>query len=151
MQRRVLARFGLGEPVINIQPQIEHWTEYLQVLALMAVSFEKIADEIFLFQRNEFSLLEEPFDTAHQISSSTMPQKRNPNRCEMIKALARTSAQLRGFSTSTSGCATLSLLHGDFVIRRPRCCPATSWTANSCSGLKVKDDNSPQPDPTTAL
>ena len=89
LQYKVLHRFDLHSPPISIQPQIERWTEYLQLLALMAVTFEKIADEIFLFQRNEFQQLEEPFDTAHQISSSTMPQKRNPNRCEMIKALAK--------------------------------------------------------------
>lgn len=89
MQRRVLERFGLHAPRINIQPQIERLTEFLQLLALLSVTFEKIADEIFLFQRNEFAQLEEPFDTEKQISSSTMPQKRNPNRCEMIKALAK--------------------------------------------------------------
>jgi len=89
MQRRVLERFGLQAPRINIQPQIERLTEFLQLQALLSVTFEKIADEIFLFQRNEFAQLEEPFDTARQISSSTMPQKRNPNRCEMIKALAK--------------------------------------------------------------
>jgi adenylosuccinate lyase len=89
MQKRVLERFGLEVPKINIQPQIERLTEFLQILALMSVTFEKIADEIFLFQRNEFAQLEEPFDTEKQISSSTMPQKRNPNRCEMIKALAK--------------------------------------------------------------
>jgi adenylosuccinate lyase len=89
MQRKVLERFGLHAPRINIQPQIERLTEFLQLMALMGVTFEKIADEIFLFQRNEFSQVEEPFDTEKQISSSTMPQKRNPNRCEMIRALAK--------------------------------------------------------------
>lgn len=89
MQRKVLERFGLHAPRINIQPQIERLTEFLQLMALLGVTFEKIADEIFLFQRNEFSQVEEPFDTEKQISSSTMPQKRNPNRCEMIRALAK--------------------------------------------------------------
>jgi adenylosuccinate lyase len=89
MQEKVLEKFGLKAPRISIQPQIERLSEFLQLLALMSVSFEKIADELFLFQRNEFAQTEEPFDTARQISSSTMPQKRNPNRCEMIKALAK--------------------------------------------------------------
>lgn len=146
MQRKVLDRFGLESPPISVQAQIERWTEFLQVLALMSVSFEKIADEIFLFQRNEFSLLEEPFDTAHQISSSTMPQKRNPNRCEMIKALAK---KVR------SNCAGFSDIYmremrdhspfymEDFVI------PETALLASTIleqakfvlSGLKVKADN----------
>lgn len=146
MQDKVLARFGLASPPISVQPQIERWTEFLQLLALMSVSFEKIADEIFLFQRNEFSLLEEPFDTAHQISSSTMPQKRNPNRCEMIKALAK---KVR------SNCAGFSDIYmremrdhspfymEDFVI------PETALLASTIleqakfvlAGLKVKADN----------
>jgi adenylosuccinate lyase len=99
MQKRVLQRFGLEVPKISIQPQIERWTEFLQLLSLMSVTFEKIADEIFLFQRNEFAQLEEPFDTEKQISSSTMPQKRNPNRCEFIKALAKKiRSNTHGFS-----------------------------------------------------
>ncbi|MCK9364286.1 MAG: adenylosuccinate lyase family protein [Syntrophales bacterium] len=89
MQNMVLDRFGLKASVIDIQPQIERLSEFLQLLALMSISFEKIADELFLFQRNEFAQTEEPFDTERQISSSTMPQKRNPNRCEMIRALAK--------------------------------------------------------------
>jgi adenylosuccinate lyase len=99
MQERVLQRFGLEVPKISIQPQVERWTEFLQLLSLMSVTFEKIADEIFLFQRNEFAQLEEPFDTEKQISSSTMPQKRNPNRCEFIKALAKKiRSNTHGFS-----------------------------------------------------
>ena len=89
MQKRVLERLGLSVPRISIQPRVERLVEFLGLLAQATVSFEKIADEIFLNQRVEFSQLEEPFDTAHQISSSTMPQKRNPNRCEMIKALSK--------------------------------------------------------------
>jgi adenylosuccinate lyase len=61
----------------------------MNLLSILTVTFEKIADEIFLLQRNEIAELEEPFDTEKQISSSTMPQKRNPNRCEMIKALSK--------------------------------------------------------------
>lgn len=89
MERRVLEHFGLHQPDISIQPRIERLAEFLQIQALISNSFQKIADELFLNQRNEFSITEEPFDTAKQISSSTMPQKRNPNRCEMIKALSK--------------------------------------------------------------
>ena len=33
--------------------------------------------------------LEEPFDTEHQICSSTMPQKRNPVLCENVRGVAK--------------------------------------------------------------
>jgi len=89
MEKKVLERLGLYQPKISIQPQNERLVEFLNLLSLLSVTFEKIADEIFLFQRNEFSELEEPFDTEKQISSSTMPHKRNPNRCELIKASAK--------------------------------------------------------------
>ncbi len=89
MEKQVLDYFGLIQPDISIQPRIERLAEFLQIQALISNSIQKIADELFLNQRNEFSKSEEPFDTAKQISSSTMPQKRNPNRCEMIKALSK--------------------------------------------------------------
>ena len=88
MQKRVLDRFGLNTPPISIQARNERMNEYLYLLALMSITFEKMADDVFLQQRNEIAQLEEPFDTEHQLCSSTMPQKRNPVRCENIKALA---------------------------------------------------------------
>jgi len=89
MQKMVLERLGLQTPIISIQPQIERLTEFMNMLSILSVTFEKIADEIFLLQRNEIGELEEPFNTKSQISSSTMPQKRNPNRCELIKAVCK--------------------------------------------------------------
>jgi len=88
MEKRVLDTFGLHVPDITIQPHLERLAEFMNLLLMLTVSFGKIADEIFLLQRNEFAEMEEPFDTEHQISSSTMPQKRNPNRCELIRALS---------------------------------------------------------------
>lgn len=146
MQQKVLERFGLYSPRINIQPQIERFTEFLQLFSLMSVTFEKIADEIFLFQRNEFAQLEEPFDTERQISSSTMPQKRNPNRCEMIKALAK---KIR------SNCAGFSEIymreyrdHSPFYLEDliiPETVILTSTMLNQAkfilSGLKVNKEN----------
>lgn len=88
LEKQVLESFGLNVPTITIQPQLERLAEFMNLLSMLTVSFGKIADEIFLLQRNEFAELEEPFDTASQISSSTMPQKRNPNRCELIRALS---------------------------------------------------------------
>jgi 3-carboxy-cis,cis-muconate cycloisomerase len=146
MQKRVLARFGLAAPKINIQPQIERWTEFLQLLALLAVTFEKIADELFLFQRNEFAQTEEPFDTERQISSSTMPQKRNPNRCEMIKALAK---KIRSNTAGFSDVYMRELRdHSPFYMEDlviPESILLTSTLLEQVkfilSGLKVKEEN----------
>lgn len=96
MQEMVLKRFGLNTPPISIQPRNERLNEYLYLTANISTTFEKIADEIFLQQRNEIAQLEEPFDTEHQICSSTMPQKRNPVRCENIKAYATMLRSMAG-------------------------------------------------------
>jgi adenylosuccinate lyase len=68
---------------------MERFTEFMNLLLLLAMTFEKISEDIFLQQRNEVGELEEPFDTAHQIGSSTLPQKRNPVLCEAVMAWAK--------------------------------------------------------------
>ncbi len=89
MQEMVLERLGLGIPSISIQPRTERLAEFMNLLALVSLTLEKMAEEVFTLQRTEFGELEEPFDTEKQISSSTMPQKRNPIYAELIRALVR--------------------------------------------------------------
>ena len=61
---------------------------YINVLALIAATCEKIALEIRHLQRTEVREAEEPFG-AGQKGSSAMPHKRNPVTCEQICGLAR--------------------------------------------------------------
>ncbi len=89
MQVKVLEKFGLTVPLISPQPRNERFNEYCYLCAMMATTFEKIAEDIIFSQRNEVMQLEEPFDTEHQICSSTMPQKRNPVVCENVRGLAK--------------------------------------------------------------
>jgi len=89
MQEIVLERLGLGVPIISIQPRTERLAEFMGLLALVALTLEKMAEEVFTLQRTEFGELEEPYDTEKQISSSTMPQKRNPIHAELIRAVVR--------------------------------------------------------------
>ena len=107
MQVKVLERFGLTVPPISVQPRNERFSEYMYLCALIANTCEKIADDIVFNQRNEVMQLEEPFDTEHQICSSTMPQKRNPVLCENIKGLA---TLIRSNATA-QGEIFLSLIH----------------------------------------
>jgi adenylosuccinate lyase len=68
--------------------QRDRFAELVSFLGLLASTLEKFAREVRNLQRTEIAELEEPFG-GHQIGSSTMPQKRNPVRCEMVCGLAR--------------------------------------------------------------
>ena len=60
--------------------------QVLNTLGGIAQSASKFANDLRILQN--FKEMEEPFE-AHQIGSSAMPYKRNPMRCERIRALAR--------------------------------------------------------------
>jgi adenylosuccinate lyase len=61
---------------------------WLNALAVLAATLEKIALEVRHLQRTEVREVEEPFGEG-QKGSSAMPHKRNPVTCEQICGLAR--------------------------------------------------------------
>jgi adenylosuccinate lyase len=63
--------------------------EFTNFLALVASSAERISTEVRNLQRSEIAEVQEPFDEAHQVGSSTMAQKRNPIVSENVSSLAR--------------------------------------------------------------
>jgi adenylosuccinate lyase len=83
-------------PVSNQILQRDRHAEFVSTLALIAASLEKFALEIRHLQRTEVREAEEPFMPG-QTGSSSMPHKRNPEKCERICGLARV---VRGFSTT---------------------------------------------------
>ena len=89
VQELVMKELDL-EPVAvaNQVVQRDRHAEVLFVLALIASGMEKIAKEIRNLQRNEIGEVSEPFGKK-QVGSSTMPQKRNPHKCERVCSLAR--------------------------------------------------------------
>lgn len=89
MQSRVMKELGLKPAEASNQVvQRDRHAEVLFALALVAALLEKIAKEIRNLQRSELLELSEPFGKK-QVGSSTMPQKRNPHKCERICSLAR--------------------------------------------------------------
>lgn len=89
IENLVMKELGLSPAKITTQViQRERHAEVVFVLALFAASLEKIAKEIRNLQRTEILEISEPF-SAKQVGSSTMPQKRNPHKCERICSLAR--------------------------------------------------------------
>jgi len=89
VQRLVMEELKLSPaPASNQILQRDRLAELITFFGLLASSMEKIAREIRNLQRTEIGEVSEPFMTK-QIGSSTMPQKRNPYRCEKICSLAK--------------------------------------------------------------
>ena len=105
LEERVCARLGLG--VDNISTQVvsrDRHAHFMQTIALIGASLERFATEVRHLQRTEVGEAEEPFSTGqmdlhlnpiegkverHQQGSSSMPHKRNPEKCERVCGLAR--------------------------------------------------------------
>ena len=65
----------------------DHITEYVTILGLISATSSKMAREVYTMMKQEFGELEEPIAEG-RVGSSTMPQKRNPGRCQKIVASA---------------------------------------------------------------
>ncbi len=80
-------------PVSNQIIQRDRHAEFLNTIALVGATLEKMAVEIRGLQKTEIREVEEPFPPG-QKGSSSMPHKRNPNLSERITGLSRL---LRGY------------------------------------------------------
>jgi adenylosuccinate lyase len=88
-EEKICERLGLRPAAIASQViSRDSHAAYLNTLALIAATCEKIALEVRHLQRTEVREAEEPFG-AGQKGSSAMPHKRNPVTCEQIGGLAR--------------------------------------------------------------
>src|SRR5712692_9287806 len=90
IQELTMQKLGLRPAPISTQIiQRETLAEFLLLLSQVASTLDKIANEVRNLQRSEINEVEEPFDEAKQVGSSTMPHKRNPILSESICGLAR--------------------------------------------------------------
>jgi adenylosuccinate lyase len=112
LDRKVMARLGLGVADISWQPARDRLTEYVGVLGLIGGGLAKIANEIILLAHTEIDELAEPFNEG-KVGSSTMPHKRNPSTCEGIVAVGRTLGH------------TVALMHDALMQEHER--DASAW------------------------
>lgn len=89
IERYACKKLGLKPTSISTQIiQRDRHAEFMNALALIATTIERIALEIRHLQRTEVLETEEPFQEG-QKGSSAMPHKRNPVGCENLCGLAR--------------------------------------------------------------
>jgi adenylosuccinate lyase len=97
VEENAIRRLGLAvDPISNQVIQRDRHAHFVQTLALIAASLDKFATEIRHLQRTEVLEAEEPFAEG-QTGSSSMPHKRNPEKCERVCGLARV---VRGYATT---------------------------------------------------
>jgi adenylosuccinate lyase len=90
IQELVMKRLGIHAAEISTQiVQRDRYAEFVCLQAIVASSLENFATEIRELQRPEIGELFESFEKEHQVGSSTMPHKRNPETCERVCGLAR--------------------------------------------------------------
>jgi adenylosuccinate lyase len=95
VERRVCEALGLTfEPASTQVTARDRHAQYLETLALIGASVERMATEIRHLQRSEVSEVMEPFAKG-QKGSSAMPHKRNPILSERLTGMARL---LRGYA-----------------------------------------------------
>ena len=88
LQRRLMARLGLGVPEASWLVSRDRIAEFVTLLALITGTLAKLGNEVYNLQRPELGELSET-PTAGVVGSITMPQKRNPERSEHLWTLAR--------------------------------------------------------------
>jgi adenylosuccinate lyase len=103
LQDAFLARLGLRAPLIAWTSARDTQAEFINLLALIAATFDKIGHEIYNLQRPEIGEVREGF-VPGTVGSITMPHKRNPEIAEHVGTLARL---IRHQAT----CLTESLVH----------------------------------------
>lgn len=96
VQELMMAKLGLQASEVSTQvvPR-DGLAEFLGLVCLISSFLDKIANEVRNLQRTEIREVEEPFEEERQVGSSTMPHKRNPEKCEKVCGLART---IRGYA-----------------------------------------------------
>jgi adenylosuccinate lyase len=88
VQDRTCARLGLTAPRMSWQSQRDRVGEMAAVMALIAGTASRIANEIYQMNKTEVGELAEPYRKG-LMGSSTMPHKVNPGKCEWLISIAR--------------------------------------------------------------
>jgi adenylosuccinate lyase len=103
LQVKFFAKLGLRPPDISWITARDTQVEFINLLAMVAASFDKIGHEIYTLQRPELAEVREGF-VKGTVGSITMPHKRNPEIAEHLGSLAR-------IIRHNAGCLAENLVH----------------------------------------
>jgi 3-carboxy-cis,cis-muconate cycloisomerase len=102
VRQAMLDDLGLRCPRIAWHTARDGIAETVGVLAMIAATCGKFANEVVNLQRTEIAELAEPVGSA-AVGSSTMPQKRNPMAAQGVVALARLVRQMPALALDAMG------------------------------------------------
>ncbi len=88
LQEKFFAKLGLRPPDITWNTARDTQVEFMNLLAIIGATFDKIGHEIYTLQRPELGEVREGF-VRGVVGSITMPHKRNPEIAEHLGSLAR--------------------------------------------------------------
>ncbi|MGZ8200858.1 MAG: 3-sulfopropionylcysteine synthase XcbD [Methylosarcina sp.] len=88
LQAEFMQRLGLEAPAISWTSSRDRLAEWLNVLAMITSTGDRIGQEVFNLQRPEIAELSEGFIPG-AVGSITMPHKRNPEISEHLGTLSR--------------------------------------------------------------
>ncbi len=88
LQEKFFAKLGLRPPDITWNTARDTQVEFMNLLAMIGATFDKIGHEIYTLQRPEMGEVREGF-VRGVVGSITMPHKRNPEIAEHLGSLAR--------------------------------------------------------------
>ncbi len=103
VQEKFFAKLGLRAPDIAWIAARDTQVEFLNLLAIIGATFDKIGHEIYTLQRPEIGEVREGF-VKGVVGSITMPHKRNPEIAEHLGSLAR-------LIRHNAACLTENLVH----------------------------------------
>ena len=103
LQERFFAKLGLRPPDIVWNTARDTQVEFINLLAMIAATFDKIGHEVYNLQRPELGEVREGF-VSGVVGSITMPHKRNPEIAEHLGSLAR-------LIRHNAGCLAENLVH----------------------------------------
>ena len=81
-------RLSLEVPLAGWHVSRDRVAEFVSVMAMLTATLARVADEVRTLNRWELGEVEVGW-AEHQIGSSTMPHKRNPEQCEQVVVMAR--------------------------------------------------------------